>query len=138
MGLAILRFRLWDIDLVINRTLVYGTLTISLTALYLAIVESWRFVQARGSLLVSLVAAAWLPCSSAAPRLSPDGGQPADVRGKGRSLWRPDTCGERVSAALVPEAALQAIAETVAGAVKLPYVAIALKQGDTSTPAVAH
>jgi hypothetical protein len=34
-AVAILRYNLWDIDLLINRTLVYGSLTISLVALYI-------------------------------------------------------------------------------------------------------
>ena len=34
MGIAILKYRLYDIDLLINRTLVYGSLTVMLALLY--------------------------------------------------------------------------------------------------------
>jgi hypothetical protein len=36
IGVAILRYKLWEIDTLVNRTLVYGSLTISLVAIYAA------------------------------------------------------------------------------------------------------
>ena len=38
IGFSILRYRLYDIDLLINRTLVYGTLTVLLALLYVGLI----------------------------------------------------------------------------------------------------
>ena len=44
MGVAMLRYRLYDIDLVINRTIVYGALTTSLVLLYVGGVVGLQYV----------------------------------------------------------------------------------------------
>jgi hypothetical protein len=43
LGIAVLRYRLWDIDILINRTLVYGPLTVSLAAVYIGTILALQF-----------------------------------------------------------------------------------------------
>jgi signal transduction histidine kinase len=144
IGVAILRRRLWDIDIFINRTLVYGALTASVIAIYALIVGSLgSLLQARdhlfGSSFVSLLAAACVAVIFAPLRQRLQ-------RGVNRLMYgeRDDPygvlsrLGRRLEAALEPKTVLPTIVETVAGALKLAYVAIAMKREDGYEVAAAH
>ena len=73
LGIAILRYRLWDIDILINRTLVYGTLTALLALLYFGLIFALQslfqgmFHQNNAvAIVISTLAIAW-----AVPALTP-------------------------------------------------------------------
>jgi signal transduction histidine kinase len=141
IGLAILRQRLWDIDILINRTLVFGALTASVVAIYALIVGTLGYLlqEARGNFLVSLLAAGFVAVLFAPLR---DRLQ----RGVNRLMYgeRDDPygvlsrLGRRLEAALEPGAVLPTVVETVAGALKLPYAAIAMRREDGFEVAAAH
>ena len=80
-GIAILKYRLYEIDIIINRTLVYGSLTVMLAAVYFAGVVGTQYVfravtgQERLPQLAVVVstlaiAAMFNPCAVASKRLS--------------------------------------------------------------------
>ena len=78
LAIAILRYRLYDIDLVINRTLVYGALAVTITLVYVAIVVGVGSLIGRGSqanfilsiAATALVAVAFQPLRARAQRLA--------------------------------------------------------------------
>jgi signal transduction histidine kinase len=58
VGIAILRYRLYDIDVVINRTVVYGILAAFITLVFLALVVGVGTLVGGGSTFLAAVAAA--------------------------------------------------------------------------------
>jgi len=131
-GLAILKYRLYDIDLLINRTLVYAALTACVVGLYVLVVGGLGvLLQAPGSLPLSILATGLvaLLVQPLRERLQ---------RAVNRLLYgeRDDPyalltrLGSRLDATLAPSAILPTIVQTVQDALHLPYVAIARQQGE--------
>jgi signal transduction histidine kinase len=138
VGVAVLRHRLWDVDVVINRTLVYGGLTAGLLAVYLIIVGGLGgLIRARGSLGLSLLAAALVALLFAPLRDRLQRGVNRLLYGQRDEPYQVlSQLGQRLEGTLAPQAVLPAIVETVAGALKLPYAAIVLyRDGVTQTAA---
>ena len=131
-GIAILKYRLYDIDLVINRTLVYGALTACVVGIYVLLVGYMGVLfHANDNLLVSLVATGVVAVVFAPLRERLQRGVNRLMYGERDDPYAVlSRLGQRLKATSTPEAVLPAIVETVAGALKLPYAAITLKHDD--------
>ncbi|MFQ5400656.1 MAG: sensor histidine kinase [Anaerolineae bacterium] len=126
--IAILRYKLWNIDIIINRTLVYSGLTLVVVLLYTLIVGGLSLLfQTSGNLVISLIATGLIAVAfhPVRERLQ---------RGVNRMMFgeRDDPyavlsrLGQQVQSTAVPAETLTIIVETIAGALKLPYAAIEL------------
>jgi signal transduction histidine kinase len=140
IALAIVRHRLWAIDLIVHRTLLYGILTAIVVALYVVVVGALgRLVSGRGDALVSLLATGMV-----ALLFQPLRGRLQ--RSVNRLVYgeRDDPhhvlsrLGERLEETLAPDDVLPTIVETIGRALKLTYVAIALPCDDGPTVVAAH
>ncbi len=130
LAMAVLRSRLWDIDFLINRTLMYSILTTSVVGIYVLVVGTLgMLLQAQGNFLIALLATGLVAVLFQPLR-------ERFQRGVNRLLYgqRDDPyavlsgLGRRLEAALAPDAVLPTIVATVKEALKLPYAAIALDQ----------
>jgi signal transduction histidine kinase len=130
IGIAMLRSHLFDVDLVINRTLVYGTLTVCVAGVYILVVGSLSaLLQARGTLAVSLLAAGLIAVIFQPLRERLQRGVNRLMYGQRDEPYRViSRLSQRLDATLAPDAVLPAITETVAQALKLPYAAIVLRE----------
>ncbi|GAC1355198.1 MAG: hypothetical protein NVSMB42_13450 [Herpetosiphon sp.] len=127
-GIAILRHRLFDIDLIINRTLVYALLTACVVGLYVLVVGSLgALFQARGSLGVSLVATGFVAVVLQPLRLRLQRMINHLLYGERDDPYAILTrLAQNLAATLAPDSVLPTIVATIGQTLKLPYVAIAL------------
>ncbi len=136
---AIVNHRLYDIDVLINRTLVYGGLTAAVLAAYAVVVLvassatsaelEWRW----SVLVVAAVAIAAYPLREWMQRLV-NRFMYGDRDDPARAMSR---LNRRVADSLAPAGLLPAVTETVGEALRLPYVAVRLA-GAVGDPAAAY
>jgi signal transduction histidine kinase len=128
IGIAIFRYRLYDIDLIINRTLVYGGLTVSVVAGYAAIVGGLSLLLHDQQNVVSAILATVVIALIFQPlreRLQ---------KGVNRLMFgeRDDpyvvlaTFSRQLQTSALPDQILPTIAATICRTLKLPYAAIEL------------
>lgn len=140
VGLAVFRHRLWDIDAILSRTLVYGTLTLLIITLYVLIVGGVGAVlhsqttAVNGLIATGIIAVLFQPLRDRLQRgvnrlLYGDRDDPAAVFTQlAHQLQTTDT-----RAAILPN-----LAHTIAQTLKIPYVAIQLPTAKSETqPAAA-
>ncbi|MDP9353554.1 MAG: GAF domain-containing sensor histidine kinase, partial [Chloroflexota bacterium] len=130
IGVAVLRYRLWDIDPIINRTLVYGALTAMIVGLYILTVGYLGvFFHTDSNLLFSLAATGLVAVLFAPLRDRLQRGVNRLMYGKRDEPYSVlSRLGERLKDALTPEQVLPMVVESVRDALRLPYVAIALRR----------
>lgn len=130
LAVSVLRYRLYAIELLVHRTLVYSALSGAATAIYLLVVGALgALFPARGAAFTAVVAtaaaaAALQPLRAAVVRLVDRlaYGDRAAPYAALAALTR------KMGVALAPDAVLPTLVHTVAEALRLPYVAISLEQ----------
>ena len=124
---AILRYRLFDIDRLINRTLLYGSLTICVIGIYVAVVAGLGVVfnalqgaPALSLLATGIVAVLFAPLRDHFQHLI-DRWVYGDRADPHRALT---LLGRRLESSLPPESVLPTVASTVAESLRVPYTAV--------------
>ncbi len=139
-GIGILRFRRYDIDLILNRTLVYGSLSAAIVGLYMLLVTTFGvLVGSSGSLALAVVAAA-----TGAVLFEPlrTGLQRLVNRWMYGARDDPYTVLSRLSQQMkftvLPNDLLPSLVQTIGETLKLPYVALALPNGSETEVAAVY
>lgn len=129
---AVLRYRLYDIDRIINRALVYGALTVAVGTAYALVVAASAIVVEPGSSLVAASMAAVVAATLFAPLRSRLQNAVDRLLYGARREPREvvSRLGRRLESALPQEQLLDAIVDTVGQNLRLPYVALELRRDD--------
>lgn len=138
-GFAVLRYQLFDVDLVINRALVYSGLTLCLVGLYALIVGGFgALFQARGDTVIAFVAAATIAVVFHPLRQRLQRAMNRMLYGERSDPYRVIArLGQRLEATFAPSEVLITLVQTVSESLNLPYVALTLGQDEAGPVAAA-
>jgi signal transduction histidine kinase len=139
IGLAVLRYRLYEIDVLISRGVVYGLLSAAVAGVYLAALAAAGGLSGVGRgqsapVLATVIAAAvLLPVRGRLQRrvdrlFFGDRGAPYAAMTR---------LGRQVEEATTAEPVLSSVVTVVAGSLRLPYAAVELRVGDRWVPSAA-
>jgi signal transduction histidine kinase len=130
IAVAILRYHLFDIDILINRTLVYGALTAIVVLGYVGVVGLLgRLFEVQGNIWISLVVTGLVAVLFQPLRERVQHGVNRLMYGERDAPYTVlARLSRRLGAALTPDMILPMVVETIAQALKLPYAAIAYEQ----------
>jgi signal transduction histidine kinase len=138
VGIAILRYRLYDIDVVINRSLVYGGLTAGVVGLYVGTVTLLARFFERTGWGASLVAAAVVAVVFQPLRERLQHGVNHLMYGDRDDPYAAlSRLGRRLEASVPAGTVLAQVTESVAQALRLPYTAVELPRDAGFEPAAS-
>ena len=139
LAFGILRYHLFDIDVVINRTLVYGGLTLGILASYAIVAAALRtLVGSEHGIGVELLATGAAALIALPLRDVLQRTVNRLMYGERDEPWRAmHRLGDVLEWAAEPDRAFPAIVDTVADALRLPFVALALVDVDGTERVVA-
>jgi signal transduction histidine kinase len=140
IGVAVLRFRLWDVDPIINRALLYAGLTAGVVAIYVLVVAYLgRALRTPTAPWMSLVATGMVAILLQPLRSLLQRGINRLMYGQRDEPYTVVTeLGRRLETSLRGESVLRTSVETLARALKLPYAAIAVAGGSGATTAAQY
>lgn len=131
VGISIMRYRLWNIDIIINRSILYGTLTVLIVTVYMFIVSSLGILlRDNSNQIISLVAAGIVAVIFQPLRESLQRMANRLVYGQRDEPYKIlQQLGQILELTPINENSLNTLVNSISQALNLPYVAVEITYG---------
>lgn len=132
IGVSVLRYRLWQMDILLNRTLVYGGMTAVILLLYVLVVGATGLLfHGNSNLLLAVFVTGLVAVTFDPLRRRLQGSVNRLMYGqRDDPMMVIATLGKQLEHTAVPGETLPALVETIAQMLKLPYVALTYKKDE--------